>query len=388
MMRGEMGTALVIVCVVCFAAFGADSPDAQSLTIGFSQNALGDIGVTFDWDYCNSKLVPGPAWVIIQNKIHVKSTIKKTSTWGGHITSNEPWMVDEDVNLVKAIICGYPGTLYLKVMDAYGNLHMWSVPFKKIKIQKGRLYHSLKQQLCAVLPATPRNPYAYAEIPGTAPIGNIDVFLATCPSEDELAILERDFPVLFEPPMRTKEPKYACHEPISHMRILSDQLAIYQALRVIRHMKLSDPLPWTSLHPYEWLKTKIGAIVVSYTAKTASCCHVVYPPGKSEGVLAITIPKADQQLLRWRTVWRDPQSGVGLVGLILLIFHEARHVDLPHDCGSKDSSLDYMGAWAVQYYMAKWMAEGKIEVGLGWTDYPQHLAYLANEILATRFCEE
>ena len=388
MMQGKVGIVFVILYVACFAVLGADSPDAQSLTIGFSQNALGDIGITFDWDYCNSKLVPGPAWVIIQNKINVKSKIQKTSTWGGHITSNEPWMVDEDVNLVKAIICGYgTGTLYLKVMDSYGNQHMWSVPFGEIQIQQSRLYHSLKQQLCAILPA-PRNPYAYAEVPGTSAIGNIDVFLATCPPKDELAILEANFPVLFEPPMRTKDPEYACHEPISHMRSLSDQLAIYQALRVIRHMKLSEPLPWTPLHPYEWLKSKIGAIVVSYTAEHASCCHVVYPPGKPEGVLAITIPKANQELLQWRTVWRDPQSGVGLVGLILLLFHEARHVDLPHNCGYKDTTLDYMGAWAVQYYMAKWMAEGKIDVGLAGTDYPQHLAAFANELLATRFCGE
>ena len=387
-MRSKAGIVLVALCAVGLGVLGADSPDAQSLTIGFTKTALGDIGIMFDWDYCNSKLVSGPAWVIIQNKIHVKSTIHKTSAWGGHITSDEPWMVDEDPNLVRAIICGYGvGTLYLKVKDAYGNKHMWSVPFGEIQVQQGRLYYSLKRQLCAVLPAW-RNPYSYAEIPGTAPIGNIDAFLATCPPEDELAILEADFPVLFEPAMRTKDPEYTCHEPISRMRILSDQLAIYQALRVIRHMKLSEPLPWTSLHPYEWLKSKIGAIVVSYMAEHASCCHVVYPPGKPEGVLAITIPKADQNLLRSRMVWRDPQSGVGLADLILLIFHEARHVDLPHDCGTKDSSLDYKGAWAVQYYMAEMMAEGKIDVGLAGTNYPQYLAALAAEILATRFCNE
>lgn len=188
--------------------------------------------------------------------------------------------------------------------------------------------------------------------------------------------------------MRTKDPEYACHVTVHHTRTISDQLVIYQALRVIRHMKLSAPLPWTPLHHYEWLKSKIGAIVVSYTAEKNSCCHTVYPLGKPEGTLAITLKKADDDLLQWRTVWRDPQSGVGLAGLILLIFHEARHVDLPHNCGYKDTTLDYMGAWGVQYTIAKMMAEGTIDVGLAGTDYTQHLQYSAEELLNTRFCNE
>lgn len=183
----------LLVGISAMMPYAANSPDAQSLSISFHQTALGDYGILFDWDYCNSKLEEGLAWVIIQNKIHVKSTVKKTSPCGGHITADELWMVDEDVDLVKAILCNFgPGTLYLKVKDAYGNEHMWSVPFAQIHVEQNRLYSSLKKEHCLVLPAQ-QNPYAYAEIPWTSPIVNIDAFLTLCPPEDELPSFRRTF---------------------------------------------------------------------------------------------------------------------------------------------------------------------------------------------------
>lgn len=217
-------------------------------------------------------------------------------------------------------------------------------------------------------------------------ITNIDGFLLTCPSEEELAIIQTDFPILFEPAMRFRDPLYSCLEPTSSMRSISDQYVITQALQVIRHMKLTQPLPWTDLHPYEWLQSKIGAISVSYTATYNSCCHTVFPMDKPEGVLAITLQKASDDLLRYRTLWRDPSAGTGLGNLILLIFHEARHVDLPHDCeGIYDSSLDYMGAWGVQITMARYLVEGWIDIGLSADELP-HLEWLADSLETSRLC--
>ena len=226
----------------------------------------------------------------------------------------------------------------------------------------------------------------WSSIPDASDIVDIGTFLATCPTEDELAILQADFPILFESAMRFRDPVYSCFEPMSPMRAVSDQLVIYQALRVIRHMRVSKPLPWTDLHPYEWLKSKIGAIVVSDTASYNWCCHTVFPPGQPDSVQAITLQKASDDLLRFRTLWRDPSAGMGLGNLILLIFHEARHIDLPHDCeGIYDSTLEYMGAWGVQITMARYLVEGWIDIGLPDDEAP-HLEWLADDLESTRIC--
>lgn len=227
----------------------------------------------------------------------------------------------------------------------------------------------------------------YAEIPETTRITNIDSFLRQCPPQDELAILEHDFPVLYEPDHGGPFVPYSCGGTISPRTVLSDALAIYQALRVIRHMKLSEPLPWTDLHPYEWLKSKIGAIIVSSTATYDHCCHAVDVSGKPEGTLAITIRKASDSLLQYRTSWVNPQAGVGLDGLVLLIFHEARHVDVSHTCGSGDATLDEMGAWGVQYTAAQRIADRRIEIGTSISSYYQNAATANAQLALERICE-
>ena len=227
----------------------------------------------------------------------------------------------------------------------------------------------------------------HAEILGTSRITNIDAFLKQCPPQDELEILKRDFPVLYEPERGGSFVPYSCSGTVSQRTVLSDALAVYQALRVIRHMKLSEPLPWTDLHPYEWLKSKIGAIIVSSTATYDHCCHAVDVSGKPEGTLAITIRKASGSLLERRTSWVNPQSGVGLDGLVLLIFHEARHVDVPHTCGSGDATLSEMGAWGVQYTIAQWIADRRIEIGTSISSYYRDAARWSAQLALERICE-
>ena len=227
----------------------------------------------------------------------------------------------------------------------------------------------------------------YAEIPETARITNIDSFLKQCPPQDELEILERDFPVLYEPEHGGPFVPYSCSGTISSRTVLSDALGVYQALRVIRHMKLSEPLPWTDLHPYEWLKSKIGAIIISSTTAYDYCCTTVDVPGKPDGTLAITIRKASDSLLERRTSWINRQSGVGLDGLVLLIFHEARHVDVPHTWGSGDATLTEMGAWGVQYTIAKWIGDGRIRIGTSVSSYYQDAAGWAAETALGRISD-
>ena len=369
--------------------WAADSPEAEHLSVWMVESATGDIGIHFEWDACNSKLEPGMAWVTWQNQVHVKSEIATTSAWGGMVTSQESWMVEDAEDLAKAIVCGTsPGAVQLKVRDAYGNVHQSAIPFSEIDVLPSRTADALRGTLCQPASAAQYDPQlSYLEVPGTEAIADIDAFLAMCPPEDELAVLQADFPILTWPPARTQDPEYTCWGSIAHTRTITDALTIYQALRVIRHMKLSEPLPWTFLHPYDWLKTRIGAIVVSQNADVNMCCSYVDVPGSPVPVAAMTLQKADDNVLSARTVWRDPQEGMGLANLILLIFHEARHADLPHDCGTNDSSPGYMGAWGVQVEIAQRLADGRIDVGLDGEVDAGFMAAAAQQILQTRFCE-
>ena len=384
-------TCLVLIglLVTVDTVWAAESPEAEHLTVWVVENPSGDVGIHFEWDFCNSKLEPGMAWVTWQNRVSVKSEIATTSAWGGLATSQEAWMVEDAEDLAQALVCGtFSGAVQLKVRDAYGNVHVSSISFSEIEVLPSRAADALRDTLCQPFSAARHDPHlGYLEIPGTETIAEIDAFLAICPPDDELAILQSDFPILYWPPTRTQDPEYTCWGSVAHTRTITDALTIYQALRVIRYMKLSEPLPWTFLHPYDWLKTRIGAIIVSQEAELNSCCSYVTVAGSTVPVAAMTLQKADDALLDARTAWRDPQEGVGLGNLILLIFHEARHADLPHDCGTNDSSPSYMGAWGVQVEIAQRLADGRIDVGLDGDVDAAFMAAAAQQILQTRFCE-
>lgn len=371
-------TVLMTVALAFGSGWAADSVEAQMATLEPVVTAYGELALQLTWNCFGPELRAGKGWITLGEVARVPATIERTGTLGALVRSDHPFLVREIGEAICPLFCGGEGALVLKVRDLYCHEVRWEAAPKQITVVENDLLDDVRAAICGES--------TWDTIPGGTPIQDIDSFLATCPPAGELAILERDFPILFQPPRRTRDPVYSCSEPPASMRELNDQLAIYQALRVIRHMRLSAPLPWTSLHPYDWLKSKIEAIVVSYTASYSHCCIRVLPPGRTAPAIAIVLQKADQELLRYRTVWRDPRSGVGLAHLILLIFHEARHVDLPHDCGDKDSTLSYMGAWGVQYTLAKMLSEGTIDVGLS-PAYRENMAACAQELLATRFCE-
>lgn len=229
-----------------------------------------------------------------------------------------------------------------------------------------------------------------------APIEDIDAFLETCPSEAELTILRQDFRIFTKGQSELAEQRpYRCSEPVSAMPEdqLSDRLSVYQALRVTRHMKLNRPLPWTTRSPYDWLKSRIDGVSLRDDSGPFCC----YNPVEDPDAVSIVLPTRAPELLKSYTQFIDPRNGVGLVHLILLIFHEARHVDKPHNCdtckvGSGcDTNLSFMGAWAIQAYLAYALANGEIEVGLAGSErasyYQRELDYQVDRILELRLCE-
>ena len=124
-------------------------------------------------------------------------------------------------------------------------------------------------------------------------------------------------------------------------------MALYQGLRVIHALHFDQSLPWTQRNLYVWLKEAIHGIVIT-DAEYSYCCQA----GKQIVLKADLLYQPDYQ------VWGNPQSGGGLMGLVGVIIHEARHAEIGgHTCGADDATLEELGAWGVQYYLFLYMAE-------------------------------
>jgi hypothetical protein len=181
--------------------------------------------------------------------------------------------------------------------------------------------------------------------PSATPVENIEVLLSTCPSETELERFKTDFHILFDDTISF--PPYECHNGAGSNGQVNPRLALFQALRVIHALQFNQPLPWTDLSLYQWLRGAINGIVITDT-EYSHCCTA-----DTEIVL-----KADLFTQPDYRFWINPQSGCGLIGLIGLIVHEARHAEVGgHTCGLDDETLEELGAWGTQYYLFLYMAE-------------------------------
>jgi hypothetical protein len=174
---------------------------------------------------------------------------------------------------------------------------------------------------------------------------SIDAVMQSCPSQAELALLEQDFDLSFDPAAGL--PPFACQDGLDPGGGVNPRLVLYQALRAISALTFSEPLPWTDLSLYEWLRNAIRGIVLTNT-ELSYCCD---PQGR-------IVLKADLFSQPFLASWHDAQQGVGLEGLVGLIVHEARHAEVGgHTCGNDDLTLEELGAWGVQYWLFIWMAE-------------------------------
>lgn len=179
----------------------------------------------------------------------------------------------------------------------------------------------------------------------SVPVAEIDALLRTCPNDAELGRIQADFEIVFD--SRARLPEYSC----TPARIVAGEgnprLAVFQALRAIEALQFEAPLPWTGLSLYDWLGEAIDGLVLT-TTDISYCCDAANRIVLKAGLLS------QPQY----AVWYDPSAGIGLMNLVGLIVHEARHSEIGgHTCGNDDQTLNELGAWGVQYWMFTWMSD-------------------------------
>lgn len=175
--------------------------------------------------------------------------------------------------------------------------------------------------------------------------GTVDPMIATCPSAADVAAISADLDISFE-----SDPTggtLVCTAAAGSANLTRAQERGYQALRVMRALQFTRPLPWTALPLYAWLNNAIDGIRFRGDIALSFCCS---PPR----VINIQL----QSLSALSTVrWSDPQFGSGLSGLVGVITHEARHSEGPgHTCAANDATYQERGAWAIQHDLFLWLA--------------------------------
>jgi hypothetical protein len=188
------------------------------------------------------------------------------------------------------------------------------------------------------------------------PEQDINAMSASCPPAAVLKAIDHDLRLIFDhdPTEGTRE----CSSADGSRDLTVMQSRVYRALSAMRQLQFTEPLPWTKDSVYRWLTKTVHGIRFRADAVYSSCCGpdqiinvrsvVETPPdGRQFGfALGITHGAAIDTDFRL------------LVSFLQLLVHEARHNDGKlHTCGTKDRTIQEMGAWGSAYTFQRWIAD-------------------------------
>ena len=211
--------------------------------------------------------------------------------------------------------------------------------------------------------------------PNLAPV---DLFLMKCPSRDELNAVDADLHLAFEAdPTRTGP--LACTAAAGSRDLSPMKKRVYNTLLLMKQIQFDQPLPWTRAPLYRWFVETVKGIRFRADLTNSSCCD----PPRTIGIAVSDL------IIQYTDRWVDPALRGGLDGFMLLLVHEARHAQgATHTCGTKDRSLDELGSWGVQYYLARWLAEHTDQSFFtsGTVRYTDRLVKQSDLLLKQQFC--
>ncbi len=175
----------------------------------------------------------------------------------------------------------------------------------------------------------------------TSPVEDL---ISQCPSSSEVASFNADLAISFEgdPTAGT----LVCHATDGSADLTRFQERTYQALRVMKALRFSRSLPWTSLNLYDWFAASVRGIRFRSDITFSFCC---------DPVNVINILASSNSAALFTNRWIDPTAPIGLHDLVALLVHEARHNNgKPHTCGADDQTVSELGAWGTEYYLELW----------------------------------
>lgn len=189
----------------------------------------------------------------------------------------------------------------------------------------------------------PRNiPY----IPDAVAGGYADRLLARCLSQEHIDAIASALRLQWDNGL----PAPACPEPGTSW---SPTYRVVSVGAAMSDLTFDTPMPIIgTTRPWDWLVGRGLQVILTRGEEYNSAGGNEVWLRSEDGV-----PAYPQQPL----VMADPRTGAGAMHLMGLLMHEARHIGAdgrPHNWEfGMDSGLHYRGAWAVQHYFFRWLAE-------------------------------
>jgi hypothetical protein len=173
----------------------------------------------------------------------------------------------------------------------------------------------------------------------------IDELLGSCPPAAELAAIDAELALTFDADPTAGV--IACTAAAGSRDLTPLEKDAYAALRAMKALGFSRPLPWTPKTLYQWFVDTADGIRFRDDVEFSSCCS----PAR-----VVNITLRGQAWLGKPWVAFDT-SGGGLWALVHLLVHEARHIEVGgHTCGYRDRTIAELGAVGVTYWLALWDA--------------------------------
>jgi hypothetical protein len=224
--------------------------------------------------------------------------------------------------------------------------------------------------------------YVSCELPA------VDQLLAACPTKKEIARIDADLDLSFEadPTAGT----LACRASQGSADLTPLQKRAYNAVRIMGRFSFDAALPWTSYTLYDWFTRTANGIRFRAGLPYSFCCEPA-------GVLNLQVGVGSQETDLWMRY--DPFN-VGIAHLMILMVHEARHIEIGgHTCNWQngqlidDNTIVQLGAWGVQYYLEMWLADHTSQAFLAGpaadrSFYQDQHRIDAQFVMNSRFCDE
>lgn len=138
-----------------------------------------------------------------------------------------------------------------------------------------------------------------------------------------------------------------CPGAVDGERIDPATRSLVHALLILEAAAFEEPLPWTDLELFVWLTSTIDGIAVRPAVESSFCCD----PAGVVVLGADAVPDLTDR-------WIDPDTGIGLVGVIGTLAHLARHAEgWEHGCPPDDQALAALGPWGVESLVYRWFAD-------------------------------